>query len=81
MRSGAGLAAILWSITAAERFRRESRAGMVVVNGSTSGADYHAPFGGRAPSGYGPREQGTAAAEFFTEIKTTYVNHGVLPLT
>ncbi|WP_346775524.1 aldehyde dehydrogenase family protein [Sphingomonas sp. G-3-2-10] len=66
-------------IAAAERFRRASRAGMVVINGSTSGADYHAPFGGRAPSGYGSREQGAAAADFFTEIKTTYVNHGVLP--
>jgi acyl-CoA reductase-like NAD-dependent aldehyde dehydrogenase len=66
-------------LTAAERFRRAARSGMVVINGSTSGADYHAPFGGRAPSGYGAREQGTAAADFFTEIKTTYLNHGVLP--
>jgi aldehyde dehydrogenase (NAD+) len=66
-------------IAAAEQFRRAARSGMVVINGSTSGADYHAPFGGRAPSGYGSREQGTAAADFFTEIKTTYLNHGVLP--
>ncbi len=67
------------NLSAAEKFRRESQAGMVVINASTSGADYHAPFGGRTPSGYGSREQGATAVEFFTEIKTTYVNHGVLP--
>lgn len=61
----------------AERFRRESNAGLVTVNAPTAGVDYHAPFGGRAPSGYGAREMGTAAAEFFTESKTAYINHGV----
>lgn len=66
------------SIAAAERFRRATRAGMVTVNASTSGAEFHVAFGGRAPSGYGPREQGTATAAFFTESKTTYVNHGAL---
>ncbi len=66
-------------LSAAETFRRRSKAGMVVINGSTSGADYHAPFGGRAPSGYGAREQGAATAEFFTEIKTTYLGHGIVP--
>lgn len=62
----------------AERYRRESNAGLVMVNTPTAGVDYHVPFGGRAPSGYGGREQGTASAEFFTEIKTTYINHGVI---
>jgi aldehyde dehydrogenase (NAD+) len=50
---------------------------MVMVNTSTAGVEYHVPFGGRAPSGYGGREQGSAAADFFTEMKTTYVRHGV----
>jgi aldehyde dehydrogenase (NAD+) len=62
----------------AERFRRESTAGMVMINAPTAGLEYHVPFGGRAPSGYGGREQGTASAEFFTEIKTSYINHGVI---
>ena len=65
------------SLTSAERFRRATRAGMVAVNAPTAGAEFHLPFGGRAPSGYGPREQGTATAAFFTESKTTYSNHGV----
>jgi aldehyde dehydrogenase (NAD+) len=66
------------SLTAAERFRRATRSGMVTINASTSGAEYQLAFGGRSPSGYGPREQGTATAAFFTESKTTYVNHGAL---
>lgn len=64
------------SLASAERFRRATRSGMVTVNVSTSGAEFHLPFGGRAPSGYGPREQGTATAAFFTESKTTYLNTG-----
>ena len=51
---------------------------MVMINAPTAGLDYHVPFGGRSPSGYGGREQGAASAEFFTEIKTTYINHGVI---
>lgn len=65
-------------IRSAERFRRSSPAGMVMINAPTAGVDYHAPFGGRRPSGYGGREQGSGAAEFFTEMKTTYLNHGVV---
>jgi alpha-ketoglutaric semialdehyde dehydrogenase len=66
------------SLKNAERFRRESTAGMVMVNTPTAGLEYHVPFGGRAPSGYGGREQGAASAEFFTEMKTSYINHGVV---
>jgi len=64
------------SLSAAERFRRRSPAGMVMINAPTAGIEYHVPFGGRAPSGFGGREQGTAAADFFTEMKTTYTHHG-----
>ncbi len=61
-------------LIAAETFRRRSRAAMVTVNAPTAGLDFHVPFGGRAPSGYGPREQGIAAREFYCEYKSTYVN-------
>ena len=33
---------------------------------------------GTIPSGFGARETGSASAEFFTEIKTSYINHGVV---
>ncbi|WDF74357.1 aldehyde dehydrogenase family protein [Novosphingobium sp. KACC 22771] len=62
----------------AERFRRASQAGMVMVNAPTAGLEYHVPLGGRSPSGYGPRETGAASAEFFTESKTSYINHGAI---
>jgi alpha-ketoglutaric semialdehyde dehydrogenase len=48
----------------------EFDAGMVRVNAPTSGVDYHAPFGGAKESSYGPREQGLAARDFYTETRT-----------
>lgn len=65
------------NLAAAETFRRGSSSGMVVVNAPTSGAEYHVPFAGRGMSGFGAPEQGAATAEFFTQVKTTYINHGV----
>lgn len=48
--------------------------GMVRVNGDTTGVDPHAPFGGMRGSSSHSREQGPAAIEFFTEIKTVQIN-------
>ena len=53
-------------------FRKNSQAGMVMVNLPTAGVDYHVPFGGRKGSSYGAREQGRYAVEFYTTVKTTY---------
>jgi len=60
------------SLKHATHFKRNSEAGMVMVNLPTAGVDYHVPFGGRKGSSYGPREQGRYAAEFFTMVKTAY---------
>jgi acyl-CoA reductase-like NAD-dependent aldehyde dehydrogenase len=60
------------SLKHATHFKRNSEAGMVMVNLPTAGVDYHVPFGGRKGSSYGPREQGKYAAEFFTTVKTAY---------
>lgn len=62
------------SLKRAAQFKRELQAGMVMVNAATAGVDPHVPFGGRKGSSYGPREQGRYAAEFFTSVKTAYVN-------
>jgi len=64
------------SLKHAAHFRRNSQAGMVMVNLPTAGVDYHVPFGGRKGSSYGPREQGRYAAEFYTTVKTAYVLAG-----
>jgi aldehyde dehydrogenase (NAD+) len=60
------------SLKYATHFRKNIQAGMVSVNLPTAGVDYHAPFGGRKGSSYGPREQGRYAVEFYTTVKTTY---------
>ena len=61
------------SLKHASHFKRNSQAGMVMVNLPTAGVDYHVPFGGRKGSSYGSREQGRYAAEFYTTVKTSYV--------
>lgn len=64
------------SLKHAAHFKRNSAAGMVMVNLPTAGVDYHVPFGGRKGSSYGPREQGRYAVEFYTTVKTAYVLAG-----
>ncbi len=64
------------SLAHASDFRRHSTTGCVMVNLPTSGTDYHVPFGGRKNSSFGSREQGSYAAEFYTQVKTTYVKAG-----
>ena len=64
------------SLARADHFKRNARTGCVMVNLPTAGTDYHVPFGGRGDSSYGPREQGTFAAEFYTTVKTTYISAG-----
>jgi aldehyde dehydrogenase (NAD+) len=60
------------SLKHARDFQRRAKAGMTMVNLPTAGVDYHVPFGGTKSSSYGAREQGFAAAEFFTQTKTSY---------
>ena len=60
------------SLKHARHFQRHVRAGMAMVNLATAGVDYHTPFGGIKGSSYGPREQGFAAVEFYTQVKTAY---------
>eukprot|EP01030_Chromulinospumella_sphaerica_P010513 gene10513-10319_t len=60
------------SLKHARHFQKYARAGMTMVNLATAGVDYHVPFGGTKSSSYGPREQGFAAVEFYTQVKTSY---------
>jgi aldehyde dehydrogenase (NAD+) len=57
-----------------QRFATEAQAGIVRVNAPTAGGEPHVPFGGTKASGYGPREQGRAAMEFYTETVTVYTS-------
>jgi aldehyde dehydrogenase (NAD+) len=75
-----GLSAAVFTrnLTAALTAVQELESGLVRVNASTAGVDFHAPFGGVKGSSAGPREQGLAAREFFTETRTVLINpsHG-----
>ncbi|WP_282936804.1 alpha-ketoglutaric semialdehyde dehydrogenase GucD [Paenibacillus sp. RC67] len=54
-------------------FIREMDAGLVRVNAESAGVELQAPFGGMKQSSSHSREQGQAAIEFFTSIKTVFV--------
>jgi alpha-ketoglutaric semialdehyde dehydrogenase len=71
-----GLSASLFTrdVRSALRYIDQIEVGMVRVNGDTTGVDPHAPFGGVKGSSSGSREQGPAAREFYTEIKTVQLN-------
>ena len=71
-----GLSASLYTrdLRSALKYIDRIEAGMVRVNGDTTGVDPHAPFGGMKASSSGSREQGPAAREFYTEIKTVQIN-------
>jgi aldehyde dehydrogenase (NAD+) len=71
-----GLAAAVFTrdLTAALAAAERLDAGLVRVNAATSGVDFYAPFGGEKASSYGPREQGKAAREFYTGIRTITIS-------
>ena len=54
-------------------FIRDIEAGMVRINAETAGVELQAPFGGMKQSSSHSREQGQAAIEFYTSIKTVFV--------
>jgi len=75
-RTPYGLSASLFTrdLPTALRYIHRIEAGLVRVNGDTTGVDPHAPFGGMKGSSSGSREQGPAAREFYTETKTVQIN-------
>ncbi|MDR7080028.1 aldehyde dehydrogenase (NAD+) [Neobacillus niacini] len=54
-------------------FIKEMEAGLVRINSESAGVELQAPFGGMKQSSSHSREQGQAAIEFFTSIKTVFV--------
>jgi acyl-CoA reductase-like NAD-dependent aldehyde dehydrogenase len=54
-------------------FINEMDAGLVRINSESAGVELQAPFGGMKQSSSHSREQGQAAIEFYTSIKTVFV--------
>jgi len=71
-----GLAASVYTrdVRAIFRFVDKVDVGIAHVNQPTLGGEVHLPFGGVKASGMGPHEQGREAIDFFTKVKTVYIN-------
>lgn len=57
------------------RFIDRIETGITHVNSPTMGGEAHLPFGGVKETGVGAREQGSVAIDFFTELKTVYIDY------
>ncbi len=71
-----GLSASLFTrnLNRALDYVQQIEAGLIRVNGETAGVEPQAPFGGMKGSSSYSREQGQAAKEFFTQVKTVYLD-------
>ena len=72
-----GLAASVYTrdVKAIFQFVDKVDVGIAHVNQPTLGGEVHLPFGGVKHSGIGPHEQGREAVDFFTKVKTVYINY------
>jgi len=71
-----GLAAAIStrSLPASLEFARRAEAGLIHINSPTAGVELQLPFGGCKHSTSGYREMGKMAIDFYTQIKTVYVD-------
>ena len=73
VRYGLSAAVFTQNLKTAMTFVEEIEAGMVRVNDETAGVELQAPFGGVKASSSHSREQGRAAMEFYTHVKTVAI--------
>ena len=75
-----GLSATIFArdLNSIQEYIRRIEAGIVKVNSETAGVEPQVPFGGMKESSSHSREQGRAAMDFFTSIKTVYVDRAGL---
>ena len=63
------------NISSVMKFVDEVETGMVHVNEPTVGGEAQLPFGGTKSTGVGEREMAEEGLNFFTEIKTVFINY------
>ncbi len=56
-------------------FLEKIETGITHVNSPTVGGEAHLPFGGVKATGIGAREQGSTAIDFYSELKTVYIDY------
>ncbi|MDA1196102.1 MAG: aldehyde dehydrogenase family protein [Planctomycetota bacterium] len=54
---------------------RALKSGIVYLHNGTIGAEVHLPFGGVKATGNGHREAGIAGIDFYSELKTVYIDY------
>jgi len=52
-----------------------AEAGLLTINLPSAGVEYQLPFGGTKDSSFGPKEQGPAALDFYSDFKTIYLKY------
>ncbi len=72
-----GLSASLQTSNVSRIFEyvQKIEAGLLTVNLPSAGVEYQLPFGGTKDSSFGPKEQGPAAMDFYTDYKTVYLKY------
>lgn len=72
-----GLASSIYTSDATRIFEFVDRieTGITHINSPTVGGEAHLPFGGIKATGVGHREVGHVALDFYTELKTVYVDY------
>jgi aldehyde dehydrogenase (NAD+) len=63
------------NLTRAFEYIYRAEAGLLTVNLPSAGVEYQLPFGGTKDSSFGPKEQGPAALEFYSDYKTVYLKY------
>jgi alpha-ketoglutaric semialdehyde dehydrogenase len=75
-RASFGLSASIFTrdLNTVQEYALRIEAGVVKVNSETAGIEPQVPFGGMKESSSHSREQGRAAMEFFTSIRSVYID-------
>lgn len=77
-----GLSSSVYTNDSAKMFAFIDRieTGMTHVNSATVWSEAHLPFGGTKGTGIGLREMGSIAIDFYTELKTVYIDYNAQKL-
>jgi alpha-ketoglutaric semialdehyde dehydrogenase len=63
------------NLSRAMDFVYRAEAGLLTINLPSAGVEYQLPFGGTKDSSFGPKEQGPAAFDFYSDFKTIYLKY------
>lgn len=63
------------NLSKAMDFVYRAEAGLLTINLPSAGVEYQLPFGGTKDSSFGPKEQGPAAFDFYSDFKTVYLKY------